>query len=348
MDVFDEFVDPVTLTGLIREALFDLQENQYTLSRWLPNVPVDDIEYEFTKGGLGLPEVSTYRAWDAESPIARREGFGRERGNIPPMSEKIPLNEYDRLRIRGIRDGELLPFIARDAERLARNLGARIELARADALVNGSVSINENGLIQHVDYGRRPGNGNKVAAVAWTDRANSTPIDDLLGWCEDYANVNGVRPGRIVLSTARRADLRMSAQVRGFAYPGIATPPSMVTNDVADAILGGFDLPPIEVYDASVKVNGAVTRLLPTANVLLLPAPGATAGGLPVATDTGATFLGVTAESLEPEYGLEGDQPGIVAAQWRTKDPIRLWTHAACVPLPVLVNPDLTYSVEVA
>ena len=265
------------------------------------------------------------------------------------MSEKIPLNEYDRLRIRGIRDGELLPFIARDAERLARNLGARIELARADALVNGSVTIKENGLVQQVIYGRRPGNGDKVAAVAWTDRANSRPIDDLLAWVEDYVNVNGVRPGRIVMSGARRADLRMSAQVRAFAFGSTVNTPSMVTNDQADAVLGGFDLPPIEVYDASVKVNGVVTRLLPTANVLLLAAPQApNGGGLPTGTDTGATFLGITAESLEPEYGLEGDQPGIVAAQWRTRDPIRLWTHAAAVPLPVLTNPDLTYSVEVA
>ncbi len=349
MDLYDEFVSPVVLTGMIRAALFDLQENQYTLGRWLPNVPVADINYEFMRGGLGLPEVSTYRAWDAESPIARREGFSREQGSIPPMSEKIPLNEYDRLRIRGIRDGELLPFIARDAERLARNIGARIEMARADALLNGSVTINENGLIQFVDYGRRPANGNKVAAVAWTDRVNSKPINDLLGWVEDYTNVNGVRPGRILLSSTRRADLRMSAQVISMAYAGFQTVPSMVTNDQADTVLQGFDLPPIETYDASAKVNGVTTRFLPADRVLLLPAPGdANGGGLPTGTDTGATFLGITAESLEAEYGLEGDQPGIVAAQWRTRDPIRLWTHAAAVPLPVLANPDLTYAVDVA
>ena len=90
-----DFIEPTELTGLIRAALADLQVNRFTLSRWLPNVEVDDIAYEFTKGGGGLAETASFRSWDAESKIGRREGIGKVMGELPPISEKIPLISFE-------------------------------------------------------------------------------------------------------------------------------------------------------------------------------------------------------------------------------------------------------------
>jgi hypothetical protein len=339
-----EFIEPTQLTGLIRAALADLQVNRFTLSRWLPNVEVDDIVYEFVKGGGGLAETASYRAWDAESKIGRREGIGKVMGELPPISEKIPLNEYDRLRMRTNKREDALPFIARDAQRIARNISARFEVARGSALVNATAEVPE--LQTTVDFGRLSTHS-VVAAILWTDHANATPINDLRAWKNTYEDTNGETPAVILAPTAVVENLAMCEQMIRQAYPlAPAGTAPMLNGEQVNSILRSLNLPAIETYDARVKVDGVATRITPGNSIVMLPEPGATTAGAP--TDLGATLLGTTAESLEEEYGLQaGEQPGIVAAQWKTKDPVRVWTHGAAVGLPVLREPNLTLKAQV-
>jgi hypothetical protein len=337
-----EFIEPTQLTGVIREALADLQVNRFTLSRWLPNVEIDDINFEFTKGGGGLAEASVYRSWDVESKIGRREGIGKVMGELPPISEKIPLNEYDRLRLRKMTQTDVLPFIARDAERIAKNIAARFELARGQALVNAQVPISE--LQQTVSFGRNAAHS-VTAAVLWSDHANATPIDDLESWVQTYVDTNGVEPAVILMPRQVLQNMRQCDQVIRQVFPlAPAGTAPMVNAEQVSTVLGSMGLPSIEIYDAQVKVDGVSTRVTPANAIVLLPPPGS-GGGI---TDLGATLLGTTAESLEPEYALaSGEQAGIVAATWKTKDPVRLWTHGAAVGMPILREPDLTFKAQV-
>ncbi|MCX4606986.1 major capsid protein [Streptomyces mirabilis] len=341
-----EFIEPTELTGLIRAALADLQTNRFTLSRWLPNVEIDDLAYEFTKGGGGLAETASYRSWDAESKIGRREGLAKVMGELPPISEKIPLNEYDRLRLRKLNtnDDRVLALIARDAQRLARNIGARFELVRGQALVNATAPITE--LQQTVDFGRI-GAHSVIAAVLWSNHATATPISDLESWVQTYIDTNGVAPAVVLMPKGVLMHLRQCDQVIRQVFPlaptGIAP---MVSVDQVNTVLESMGLPPIELYDAQVKVDGVSTRITPANSIALLPAPGATTASQP--TDLGATLLGTTAEALEAEYSLvASEQPGVVAATYKSKDPIRLWTHAAAVGMPILREPNLTFKAQV-
>lgn len=339
-----EFIEPTALTGLIRAALADLQVNRFTLSRWLPNVEVDDIVYEFTKGGGGLAETASYRSWDTESKIGRREGIGKVMGELPPISEKIPFNEYDRLRQRKLASTDALPFIARDANRIAANIAARFEVGRGAALVGAAVPVPE--LKTTVDFGRLAAHS-VVASVLWSDHANAKPLTDLPSWIATYEDTNGETPAVILMPKAVLQHMTQCDQVIRQVYPlapaGVAP---MATNDQVNAVLASMGLPSIEVYDARVKVDGVATRITPGNAIALLPEPGATSAAAP--TDLGATLLGTTAESLEEEYALQpGEQPGIVAAQWKTKDPVRVWTHAAAVGIPVLREPNLTFKAQV-
>ncbi|WP_432160771.1 major capsid protein [Streptomyces sp. NRRL F-5630] len=339
-----EFIEPTELTGLIRAALADLQVNRFTLSRWLPNVTVDDIAYEFTKGGGGLAETASYRSWDAESKIGRREGLAKVMGELPPISEKILLNEYDRLRLRKLNRDDALPFIARDAQRLARNIGARFEVGRGQALVNAQAPIPE--LQQTVDFGRSPEHS-VVAAVLWSDHANATPLDDLEMWVQTYIDTNGVAPAVILMSRQVLNNMRQCDQVQRQVYPLAPAGSTPIVNaDQVSTVLTAAEMPPIEIYDAKVRVEGVSTRITPANAVALLPEPGATTAAQP--TELGATLLGTTAEALEAEYELVGDeQPGIVSAAYKSKDPIRLWTHAAAIGLPILAEPNLTFKAQV-
>lgn len=340
-----EFIEPTQLTGIIREALRDLQVNRFRLSRWLPNVEVDDITFEFLRGGGGLAEAASYRAWDAESKIGRREGIAKVMGELPPISEKIVLNEYDRLRIRKLDNGNAaLPFIARDAQRLATNIAARFELVRGQALVNATAPVTE--LQQTIDFGRDASHS-VVAATLWSDHTNATPISDLQSWVQTYEDTNGETPGAILMPKAVVSHMQQTDQVIRQVFPlAPAGTAPMVSVEQLNTVLSSMGLPPIEVYDARVKVDGVSTRVTPANAIALLPTPGAADAS--TATDLGATLLGTTAESLEDDYSLApGDQPGVVAATWKSKDPVRLWTHAAAVGIPVLREPNLTFKAQV-
>lgn len=356
MEIYDQFITPVELTGMIRQALTDLNENQFTLSGILPNVTVADITASFLTGQLGLAEASVYRSFNAETPIGRREALSRASFNLAPLGEKIPLDEYHSMRLRHIdsdMQSVLEPFIARDVQRLARNIGARFEIARGDALYNGRVTINENGVSQVLDFGRDDDAAIVLGAGGygpkWTDHANSTPINDLITSNEAYNAKNGQYAQEIHMPRAMYLHMVQSEQIRGQVYP-LASSAPLVSNDQANNVLSQFGLPPIRLdVDQTTKVVnangvGVTTRITP-ANKFLMVSPGETLPG--EGTSLGATFLGQTAEASLPEYGLApGDQPGIVAANWYSKDPVTYWTHASSLGLPVLREPNLAFTVE--
>ncbi|MGC5033072.1 major capsid protein [Micromonospora sp. DT229] len=340
-----DYIEPVELTGYVREAAANLPVNQFSLARWLPNRPIDDLEYRFTRGGEGLIEAATFRAYDAESPIGHRPGLTRVSGELPPISRKIRLGEYDRLRQRSANANAIRDAILTDAERMARSVAARLELARGDALVNGSVTINENGVIATVGFGRS-GSHSVAPGTPWSTIASATPLADLLSWQQTYITSNGEAPGAMVMSTTVLGYLLRNAEIRALVGSTLGAP-SRVSQAALRGILDDHGLPPWYIVDEQINVNGAAVRPIPVDKFLYLPAPvdPNDADG----TQLGATLLGTTAESLDPRYSLEeADRPGIVAGAYTTEDPIAVWTKAAAIGLPVSVNPDLSFVADVA
>jgi hypothetical protein len=338
-----EYIEPEELTAVIRASLAEQQVNRFTLGRWLPNVAIDDITFRFNKGGTGgLAEASVYRSWDTESRIGRREGVAQVMGELPPISEKIPLNEYDALRIRSLDTADpMRRAIARDAYRLATNIAARFELGKGEALANAQFTINENNLqLAPVQFGRKPEHS-VVAATLWSDHANARPLDDLEAWTLVYVNTNGTRPDRALMPRTVLAHMRQCDQVVRQVYPlAPAGSAPMVSVEQLNTVLSSLDLPAIELNDAQVSVDGTPTRVMPADALVFVPAPGPTDAAQP--SDLGGFLLGTTAESLEPEYSSVAERAGVVAATWKTKDPVRLWTHAAAVGMPVVREPNLT------
>lgn len=339
-----DYIEPVELTGYVREFAANLPVNQFALAQWLPNRTIDDLEYRFTRGGEGLTEAATFRAYDAESPIGSRPGVTRVSGELPPISRKIRLSEYDRLRQRSANGDAVRNLLLTDAERMTRSVAARMELARGDALVNGSVTINENGVQATVSFGRT-GSHSVSAGIAWSTVASATVLADLLSWQQTYIDTNGEPPGALLMSTTVKGYMLRNAEIRTLAA-SVSGSPAIVTEAALNAVLEAHGLPPIYVYDARVNVEGVSTRIIAADILLMLPAPTGTDN--PDGTDLGATLWGTTAESLDAKYGLEeGERPGIVAGAYATEDPIAVWTKAAGVGLPVLANPDLTLKADV-
>lgn len=345
MFLITDYVTPAELTGYVRAALADYEQNQFSLARFLPSVQIDDLQYRFTAGGEGLIDAAVFRQFDAPSPFGSRKGTQRVSGELPPISRQLRLSEYDRLRMRANPDDAILNAIYADARRLARQIGARMELARGEALYRGKIDLSENGVVASVDFGRASGH-TVSAGTVWTNTASATPLTNEVAWVDTYKAANGEAPGVALTSTRVVRLLQRNAEIIN-AITGSAAGRSRVTITELNELRVSEGLPPLEIYDAQVNVAGSATRIIPDDRVTYLPAP--TDPTNQDGTDLGATLFGTTSEAMEAEYSIDSaDQPGIVAGNYKSPDPVAIFTKAAAIGLPVLANPNLSFCADVA
>lgn len=346
MALIYDLADPQELLGFTRGVQQELERNQFVLQQFLPNDNIDAIEYRFVSGQLQDQDAAVVRAWDTESPVGSRQGVSRVMGELPPISKKMRVGEEERLRLRQLeRAGdasEIVQAIYNDAANLARSVTARVEMMRGEALETGQIAINENGVVQTIDFNRNA--LMEPAALAgtakWSDHDVSDPIANLTTWVEAYVDLNGTAPGLIMTSRTIINHLLRNASVRTH-LGSLAGTPALVTADQMRSVMAAFDLPPIVAYDVSVRVDGTQTRVISNDKVIMLP---------PAGEPLGRTFFGTTAEAIElaGAQQIATDQaPGMVSVVEKTFDPVATWTKVAAVALPVLINPNLTLVADV-
>jgi Tfp pilus assembly protein FimT len=322
MQLIDEFATPAELTGYARAALADRPENAETLDRWLPNRTINDLSYRFTRGGGGLTEAAVFRAYDASSDVAVRPGGARVSGELPPISRKIPVGEYERIKRRNV-----------DTQNA--QIEARLELARGEALFSGAVNLNENGVQASVDFGRNAAH-NVTASTPWSTFATADAYGDLSAWLDVYNATNGRLPAYTLMSRLAYNWLRRNTGLTKLA--NTQNPPTVLTRDALNTVLGDYDIPPVVIYDAQVSVNGTATRVTPVDKILFLPEFG---------DAVGQTLWGVPVEADDPRYGLGGDAAGVAVGGYKSEDPQTVWTRAVAIALPVVAAPDLTFQADV-
>ncbi|MBT2412632.1 major capsid protein [Streptomyces sp. ISL-12] len=338
MQLITEYATPAELTGYAREALRFREENTLNLNRWLPNETINDLTFRFNRGGGGLTEAAVFRAYDAESDIGTRSGGARVSGELPPISRKMPVGEYEQIRMRNVdtQNAEIRDAMESDAVKLVNAIAARLELARGEALFNGSVNLDENGVQASVDFGRSPTHS-VTASTLWTDVA-APAYDQLQAWLEVYNDTNGTLPATMLMSRKVYNALRKNTQIISLAFAGQNGAPGVLTREGLNAVLGEYDIPPIEIYDAKVSVGGSPTRVTPEDKLLFLPPQGDAAG---------KTLWGVPVEANDPRYGLQGDGAGVAVGGYKSEDPQTVWTRATAIALPVVAAPDLTFVADV-
>ncbi|WP_329168289.1 major capsid protein [Streptomyces sp. NBC_01267] len=338
MQLITEYATPAELTGYAREALRDREENQFSLNRWLPNHTVNDLSFRFNRGGGGLVEAAVYRAYDAESDIGSRSGGARVSGELPAISRKMPVGEYEQIRMRNVdsQNAEIRDAMESDAVKLVSAIAARTELARGEALFTGAVHLNENNVQASVDFGRNASH-TVTATKVWSD-PTAKAFDDLQAWLETYNATNGVMPTTTLMSRKVYNAMRTNPQMIALAFAGQNGAPGILTRDMLNTTLGQYDIPPVEIYDAQVSVAGVATRITPANGLAFLPAQGPSAG---------QTLWGVPVEANDPRYGLAGDGAGVAVGGYKSEDPQTVWTRATAIVLPVVAAPDLTFAATV-
>ncbi len=340
MPTINELVEPAELIGVVRQLTFP----QFTLAGLFPERDVLSIDYSFIRGNVDTLRAAPVRAYDAESPIGTRPGLTRSVGQLPPISQKIPLTEGERLMLEGLfrgsgATGQVQEAIFADAARMVRSVKARVELARGDVLTDGILTLNENGIQATVDFGV-PAAHKVTAAASWAVAATDI-LGDIRSWVATYIDTTGGPPARAIASTQVITYMLQNTKIRELAG-SILGVPTFVSQGQLSQILAAFGLPPVEAYDLQVyDAAGTKVRVIPNDRFIMLPGEGEVLG---------ETQYGPTVEAME----LVGDgllpaeaAPGPVAVVYKTKDPVQIWTKGVAIALPLLVNPDLLFTADV-
>lgn len=328
MRLLTDIIDPAPMTGFARDEAdyFDARAN--TLASVFPNVSVNGIHFEWKVNGRAQ-DVAAYRSFDAESKIGSGSGLELKSAKLAPLSIKKRFSEYDQI----IRMGANAPeSVQAAADRLitecAEAIVNRLIQARGQALSTGKLVLNEDGLIQTVDFARRS-DFTTAATDMWNASTPGDPIKDLEKWRDAFVEENGREPDRLLLSRKVMATLMRSEKIR--AYLG-SQAPEMVTEASVAQILQGYGFPTPEVFNR--RVLGA--PVLPENKVFF------------VADGAGVTAWGTTVESSDSRYALPfSDQPGLVAGMYAQDDPAVKWIRAAATALPILGESNLTLAATV-
>lgn len=324
MALWTSEIDPADLTGYGRQVSEDY-DNDIT-AQLLPSQYVDDLVFTFSVNGR-VHETAQYRAFDAETPIGTTAGAEEKTARLLPVGLKKRFSEYDQLRRRASNSPESVQAAAdRLAAEVARATVDRVRLLRAEALVNGSLTLNENKVKQTVDFGRKP-EFTATADTVWNQGGDA--IADLEAWRDAFVDENGIEPTHIVASTRVLSALSRSATIREY----MGSDAGLISREAINGALANYGLPQLTVNDARV----AGQRLIPADKILMA-----------VAGSAGATVWGTTVEADDPRYGLEAsDLPGLVVGAYQEDDPNTKWIRANAIALPILAESNLTFSATV-
>lgn len=339
MALIYSLADMRELQGFTRGVALEEERNRLMLSAFLPNTSTPDggLDFKITTGALQMPAAAPLRSFDAEAPIAKREGLSKIMGELSPISLKIPVTEEMALRRRMLETGSNAALVSQvfdDTRNLARAIAQRIELMRGEALVTGGLAINENGVVQTVDFDR-DASMEVLASTDWSTVASADPLTDELNWVQAYVDLNGVAPAYALTSTKAVGYLLQNAQYRELASVG-GTIPSILTREALNTLRAQFGLPQLMTYDTKLRnTSGSLVRVIAEDKMLFLP---------PSSEPLGATFYGMTAEAmlLQGANQIGADETvGLTTVLDETTDPVATWVKVSGVTFPALINPNL-------
>lgn len=337
MAIWTDLITPAEATGYIRAALQDLEENNQSLNRWLPNEEVSDISVRFVKGQSGFVAEASFRAFDAEPEFAG--GFSGQRVTLelPAIGQQRVISEYDQLRNRNAPDEAIRDSILKELRAVAQAIFDRIERLRGTVLATGRATVNQSNFGFDDDFGRRASH-TTAAAQLWTAPSVSR-LADLTAWLDVYAaSNNGATPGTMLVSRKGFRALATGDEFSLVLANGTVRPGDL---DAVTTVLDREGLPTPVIYDRSTSGG----RVIPENTMLFLPAAGDPNGD----SALGQTYWGRTLTSMDPAYDIApGEQPGVVVAAHKSERiPHIASVESDAIALPVLGNADLSFAARI-
>lgn len=327
------FPNPRAAESMVRA--WETDPNMFRLAEELPmeDYPAEIIEWtsEFPVSGM----TAAY-ALDTDPLLIKDVGRTEYKEVTAYWKESRQLNESHFLRTR-----KALSYNKFAGKELIRKhlyagnirLDTRIEWLRAQCLLNGQITINENGIVRTINYGIPPGHF-VSAAVPWSD-PNANIVGNLQAWINLFRGVarGGVKI-RMNAITAQamtgNADLKDLFRQNNTALSlGPGNIGKLIVTQLGDAYPVEF-----EIYDEGYTDDeGSFTPFVPDGKVSIVAKP-------PRGEKLGAFY---TTPAISNSAGTGEPRPGkILGIKDRTGDaerPFYRTTHGI-YGIPALFYPD--------
>ncbi len=322
-----EFFENPVLTRTIAEVPV---ETNYIGQRFLPLEDTYDMDFNETVIERQADMADIVDS-GAELPLTDRDPVRRISGEITDMGQSYIVSKKELAALmdkgnEGRRNMAVKQLLNKTAQ-LKRNIDARIEWLRWQALGAGQLVYDKNGIKLGVDFGVPA--ANKVTALTKWNASGATILANYEKWVQDYidGNTNGYTPDVFVTSIETIRTVLNDATIRK-SITGYSD--KLMTLDELNTFLKGRELPPMEAFDSKVTYrdvsNGGqrtTVRLLAKNKGVFLKE-----GGL-----IGKQLMGPTYEN--------DMNPGIYARTFTMERPIREVVEVVAASFPKITDPEL-------
>lgn len=260
----------------------DTKSNQTTyLSDFLfPVRKIMGLELNKIGGRAGLPVRLKASAFDTQATYRDRMSIEVTKQKLPFFRERMKIDEETRQQILAINNSDVLKsYVSRifdDTNNLIRGAKATREKMAMELISTGKVKIAGNGVKLEYNYGLNS-HQKVTASKAWTDVANSTPIQDLMDWKDDFNTRYHVNLQYAVMTSKTFNLIKASNEVKSILYPSASSIQKQLvtTPQVKDLIQNAVGLTVLLNDNAYAdEVGGAGKPFFPNGVVTLLPVGG--------------------------------------------------------------------------
>ncbi|MEK3886535.1 major capsid protein [Bacillus sp. FSL K6-3431] len=306
-----------------------------------PEVKKQSLEFDMIKGGSSLPVIASVHAFDTEAEIGSREA-SKMAIELAFIKRKLQLKEKDIIAIESPRNAAeqeyLMKEVFNDVDVLVAGVKARVEAMRMEALANGTVTLDENGLDMTVDYQVPAENKEALSGTGLWTNPDSDPIEDLLRW----ADTLDAKPTRALTSSAVLTALLRHPRIIGALFGKDSM--RVATRADLNAFMQQHELPVIGTYNNQYRkqnANGTYTkhRYFPN-NKFVMFGDGT----------LGETLYGPTPEEnrLVRDPAVEVNNIGNVLAMVyeESLDPVSTWTKAVATAIPSFPAADEVFQAQ--
>lgn len=342
MTIFD-LMTSQELTAYWEELVQD--EAPYPCEELFPDDKKRGLELKWLKGAKGLPIVLKTSAFDVHAIPRPRIGFEKLTAEMPYFKESTYIDEELRQELNMVLEtgnqayiDSVMNKIFDDEVQLLRGARASRERMRMMALTTGVVSMANNGQTFTYDY-QVPATHKVNAAVAWSDHANSDPMEDIRLAKEKIQDDTGEVLTRAMCDGATWRHIRNNDKIKKAIF--------VLTNGVgaiSDAKLRQYLLDELEIVvvvnDKRYKdENGQSTKFMPANTFVMFPDG-----------DLGKTWFGTTpAESdlmTSNVANVSITDTGVAVTTVQKADPVQVETIVSMICLPSFEGADKIYILD--
>jgi hypothetical protein len=303
-------------------------EAKYIGSRFLPIEETYEIDFNETvlERQADMADIVDN---GAELPLTDRDPVRRVSGSITDIGQSYIVTKKELAALmdkgnegrRKLAEKQLLG----KAAMVKRNIDARIEWLRWQALGEGVLTYNKGGIKLGHDF-EVPTENKVTAGVRWDD-VNPTILVDYEKWVQDYVDLNGQSPDVFVTSIKTIREVMNDANVRK-AVTGLSD--KLITLDELNDFLVGRQLPKMEAFDSKVVYRDVNNNGQRVEQRLLSEKKGVflVEGG-----EIGQQLLGPTVEN--------NMNPGIYARTFTMERPMREIVEVVAASFPRIMEPNL-------